>query len=145
MVILDLPFPPSANRLTRHSAKGGKLLSYTNPDYASWRKEAEGMFRKQKKTCGEPIKGFFSWFITLDQSRWPRASDGDNRCKAVVDFLQAVGVVENDKFQTGGAWAWGPVSGCVVQVRPVTASVLERASTATSPKRKSKATLLAAG
>lgn len=143
MVILDLPFPPSANRLTRHSAKGGKLLSYTNPDYASWRKEAEGMFLQQKKYCGTPIKGFFSYQIALDKTRWPMARDGDNRSKAVLDFLQAMGLIEDDKFAVAGSWSWAPVSGCFVQAHAVTKSELE--SPATSHGKKSKATLISAG
>jgi len=143
MIAIDLPFPPSTNRLTRHAAKGGKLLSYTNPDYVSWRKEAEGMFMQQKRSCGEPIKGFFSYHIALDKTRWPKARDGDNRGKAVLDFLEAMGLIEDDKFAVGGSWSWAPVSGCFVQAHPVSKSELERRDT--SPGKKSKATLLSAG
>lgn len=143
MVVLDLPFPPSANRLTRHGVRGGKLLSYTNPDYASWRKEAEGMFLQQKKTCGTPIKGFFTYHIALDKTRWPKASDGDNRAKAVLDFLQAMELIEDDKFAVSGTWSWAPVKGCMVQVHASANSELER--TATSSGQKSKASLISAG
>lgn len=144
MVVLDLPFPPSANRLTRHAAtKTGKLLSYTNPDYDSWKVEAEGMYQQQKRSCGGPIKGFFSYHIALDKTRWPKASDGDNRSKAVLDFLQAMELIEDDKFAVSGSWSWAPVNGCLVQVHPVSQSELER--TATQRGKKSKATLISAG
>jgi Holliday junction resolvase RusA-like endonuclease len=145
VVILDLPFPPSANRLTRHGVRGGKLSSYTNPDYVAWRTEAEGMFMQQKKGCGTPIKGFFTYHIALDKTRWPKASDGDNRAKAVLDFLQAMGLIEDDKFAVSGTWSWAPVKGCLVQVHASLNSELERAPSAIASGRKSKATLVSAG
>lgn len=120
MVFLELPFPPSANRLTRHGVRGGKLVSYTNPDYASWRKEAEGMFWQQKRDAGTPIDGAFTYHLTLDETRWPKASDGDNRAKAPLDFLQAMGLIKNDKYAASGTWSWGPVSGCTISATPIT-------------------------
>lgn len=145
MVVLDLPFPPSANRLTRHTARGGKLGSYPDPDYEAWKDEAGKEYLRQKEFAGEPIKGFFSYHISLDKTRWPKASDGDNRGKAVLDFLQSVGLIENDKYAVAGSWSWGPVNGCLVKVHPVTNTELERGRSATSNGRKSKASLIAAG
>lgn len=145
MVVLDLPFPPSANRLTRHAAKGGKLMSYSDPAYTSWKNEAHGEWLRQRKSAGEPIKGFFTYHIALDKSRWPKASDGDNRGKAVLDFLQSVGLIENDKYAVGGTWSWAPVKGCFVTVLPMKNSQLERGRSDMSNGRKSKASLIAAG
>ena len=120
MVVIDIPFPPSANRLTRHGVRGGKLVSYTNQDYASWQKLAEDMFWQQKRLAGSPIDGAFTYHITLDEMRWPKASDGDNRAKAPLDFLQDMGLIVNDKYAAGGSWSWGPVEGARVSVHPVT-------------------------
>lgn len=119
MVVLDIPFPPSANRLTRHGVRNGKRVSYTNPDYASWRKEAEGMYWQQKRNAGRPIKGAFTYHLVLDERRWPKASDGDNRQKAALDFLQAVGLIQDDKYAAGGSWSWGPVTGARITAYPV--------------------------
>ena len=143
MIAIYLPFPPSANRLTRHGTRGGKLMSYSDPAYTSWKADAYCEYLRQKKTAGEPIKGFFSYHIALDKTRWPKASDGDNRGKAVLDFLQSVGLIENDKYAVGGTWSWAPVKGCFVQAHRVTESELARSDT--SSGRKSKASLIAAG
>lgn len=145
MVVLDLPFPPSANRLTRHGVRNGKRVSYTNPDYASWKEEAGWMFKAQRKNAGTPIKGAFTYHLVLDETRWPKASDGDNRCKAPLDFLQDVGLIENDKLAVGGSWSWGPVKGARITAHPTQHPRIKAKSTATSSGQKSKATLLAAG
>lgn len=118
-MVLDLPFPPSANLLTRHAVRGGRLVSYTNPAYASWRAEAAAMYAQQKSDI-HPAPGAFSYHITLDEARWPRSGDGDNRGKAVLDFLQSAEIIANDKYAVGGSWAWGPVEGCRVQIWPAT-------------------------
>lgn len=136
MVVIELPFPPSANRLTRHSAKGGKLMSYSASDYTSWKADAYVAYLRQKKVMGTPIKGAFSYHITLDETRWPRASDGDNRGKAILDFLQSVGVIENDKYAVGGGWSWGPVKGCQVTAQQVTHPRIKVSSTDTSVTAK---------
>lgn len=145
MVVLDLPFPPSANRLTRHGVQRGKLVSYSDAAYTSWRNEANGMFLRQRKSAGTPVDGAFTYHLVLDEKRWPKASDGDNRQKAVLDFLQAVGLIEDDKYAAGGGWSWGPVDGARVTVHPVNHARIKVKSTATSSGPKSKATLLAAG
>jgi Holliday junction resolvase RusA-like endonuclease len=120
VVTLFLPFPPSANRLTRHGVRGGKLMSYTNPEYASWQSDAADMYWEQKRTAGRPIEGAFSYHITLDERRWPKASDGDNRGKAPLDFLQDMGLIVNDKYAAAGSWSWGPVDGCQIRAHPIT-------------------------
>jgi Holliday junction resolvase RusA-like endonuclease len=136
MVVLDLPFPPSANRLTRHAAKSGKLLSYTDPDYRSWKADAYGEYLRQKKNAGSPVKGAFTYHLILDETRWPKASDGDNRGKAVLDFIQSVGLIENDKYAASGGWSWGPVTGARITVHPIDHARIKVSSTATSSTSK---------
>lgn len=103
------------------------------------------MFRAQQKYAGTPIKGAFTYHLILDETRWPKASDGDNRCKAPLDFLQEVGLIENDKYAAGGSWSWGPVKGARITAHPVEHARIKVKSTATSSGPKLKATLLAAG
>lgn len=139
MVVLDLPFPPSANRLTRHSAKRGKLMSYSDPDYTSWKSDAYANYLRQKKNAGSPVKGAFTYHLVLDETRWPRASDGDNRQKAPLDFLQSVGLIENDKYAVSGSWSWGPVQGARITVHPTTHARIKVKSIGTSNGIVSKA------
>ncbi len=115
MVVIDLPFPISANRMWRRS--GSRI--HISKEYAAWKSEADAMFMQQKRAAGKPIKGAFTYHIALDGTRWPKASDGDNRGKCLLDFLQRVGLIENDKYAASGTWSWAPVKGCTVAVRPV--------------------------
>jgi len=113
MVMLHLPFPPSANRLWR----SGKGNTYISDKYRIWKNEAHSHFIMQRKGAGNPIRGNFTYHIILDEKRRKVARDGDNRGKCVLDFLQAVGLIEDDKFADGGGWSWGPIDGggCIVR------------------------------
>lgn len=123
MIILHLPFPPSANRLWRHTRKGGKNVVYIDAKYAAWKREADAMFLSQKLMLGERIKGGFTCFVTLDETRRRRASDVDNRLKAVLDSLQRWEVIENDKLADSVSVSWGPANGCIVALWPTAAKV----------------------
>lgn len=138
MVVLDLPFPPSANRLTRHGVRGNKLMSYSDPDYTAWKAEAHGMLDAQKRNVGTPIRGAFTYHLVLDETRWPQASDGDNRQKAVLDFLQDAKLIENDKYAVGGSWSWGPIKGARITAHPVEHARIRVKPIATSRGRASK-------
>lgn len=114
MPVLTLPFPPSANRIWRVS--NGR--THRSADYVKWEKKAEASFTNQKNHCGTPVSGGFVYHILLDETRRAVARDGDNRQKAVLDFLQHVGLIDDDKFANGGSWSWGPTEKdcCVVSV-----------------------------
>lgn len=135
MVIVDLPFPPSANRLTRHAVRGGRRVSYTAPDYVAWKEHAGWMFNAQRKNAGTPITGAFTYHLILDETQWPKASDGDNRCKAALDFLEDAGLIPNDKYAVGGSWSWGPVKGARITAHPVNHARIKVKSTDTSRGR----------
>lgn len=105
MVTLTLPFPPSANRIWRT----GKGRTYLNPKYKAWKDEAFACYLQQKKVAGHPIAGHFTYHITLDEKKRKVARDGDNRNKAPLDFLQSVGLIEDDKLADAGSWSWGPI------------------------------------
>ena len=69
------------------------------------------------KTVGEPIKGHFTYHVSLDWSKRKSNMDGDNfGSKVILDFLQRNGLIENDSLADSGTWAWAPCSGAVVQV-----------------------------
>ena len=115
MVTLSLPFPPSQNGL--FSNFGRKRVR--SERYLNWEGEAYFAFLEQKKECGRPIKGNFTYHLVLDEGK--RANrDGDNFNKAVLDFLQKFGLIENDKFADAGSWSWGPCDPgtCFVRLYP---------------------------
>lgn len=115
MVALSLPYPVSTNRIWRHS----KGRTHSSPEYAKWRDEALGMYQEQKRELGTPVVGHFTYHIVLNEKKRHGNADGDNRTKCVLDFLEKVGLIENDKYADGGSWSWGPLDetqGCFVQV-----------------------------
>lgn len=112
-MFLILPFPPSQNTLFKN-IPGGRAKTTR---YLDWDGEAYYQWLEQKKTCGSPIKGKFIYHIVLDENK--RANrDGDNFNKAVLDFLQRVGMIENDSLADAGSWSWGPTDPgmCTVSV-----------------------------
>lgn len=115
MVTLTLPFPVSVNRIWRH----GKGKTFISKQYAAWKGAAHVAYLQQRKSVGEPVAGNFTYHIILDEKRRKQARDGDNRGKVVLDFLQDVGLIVDDKFADAGSWSWGPVDGCMVRVYKV--------------------------
>ncbi len=112
-IVVDLPMPPSTNRLWR--IVGKRLV--TSAVYEGWRREAHGMFYQQHARNRPKPMQRFTISIVLDQ-RKRGISDSDNRLKAVLDFCQAAGLVTNDRGCDGGTWAWGEApSGCRIILR----------------------------
>lgn len=119
MVTLSLPFPPTLNHAKGIGRrKDGSAFMYSKDNLKQFKKDAHGFYLEQKRDCGEPIKGNFTYHIVLDEKRRPVARDGDNRGKYVLDFLQSVGLIEDDKLADAGSWSWGPVekNTCFVRV-----------------------------
>lgn len=118
-LVMDLPYPPSANRLWRaHRAghlKGGKPLFYRDGKYVSWLKECDHlcMANKWRK---QAIKGRFRASIVLNETRRLGHVDADNKIKPILDFCERAGLVENDSMANGVSVEWGEVDtgGCRV-------------------------------
>jgi crossover junction endodeoxyribonuclease RusA len=105
---IDLPFPPSTNRLWRIS--GRRLVN--SVQYELWKSAANAEFYVQFAKKRPQRLGKFTVSIILDQSKRGR-SDGDNRLKALLDFLQRAGLVANDSGCDRGEWSWGTApAGC---------------------------------
>jgi Holliday junction resolvase RusA-like endonuclease len=90
--VIDLPPPPSVNRLWRRGTKGMVL----SPAYVAWRVQADklalasGAFRGRVR-----IDGAFEAHVTLARGR---RGDLDNYgSKAVLDWAQSRELIENDK------------------------------------------------
>lgn len=95
-VALDLPFPPSVNRIWRQSAKAGKNKVRLAGDYIKWKEAADIRVLVNKTWRRVCIHGYFEAHIALNREigRW---GDLDNRIKAVLDWAQSRALVTNDK------------------------------------------------
>lgn len=120
--ILHLPMPPSlnlANRIGRNK-KTGKPQVYPNRDKIKFFAEADKLYVMQaRKIAGFP--GAFKYHLILNEAMRHGNADGDNRQKYAIDFLQRVGLIENDKLAEAGSWSWGPCEfGAMISVYPAT-------------------------
>jgi crossover junction endodeoxyribonuclease RusA len=96
-VVLDLPYPPSVNKIWKHSAALSAQRVYLAPSYILWKTHADALLMSKRGWSTKKIAGPFSIDIDLcPTTKYPRG-DLDNRIKAVLDFLQRATVIRNDK------------------------------------------------
>ena len=119
VTVLDLPMPPSTNRIWARSP-GGITLS---KDYRAWKESADkfvlytGAWRRATK-----IPGRFTATIVLDANDRRRTGDADNRVKAVLDWCQSRELIRNDSDLDWCEFGWGEAPhGCRVTLREVVA------------------------
>jgi hypothetical protein len=95
---IDLPRPPSKNRTHRAAVtKSGRPYSYRHVDYLTWINDADKIYFSLGLNRGrEPIRGEFDLAIYYSKHRIGRI-DKQNIIDAACDWLEHVGVVENDK------------------------------------------------
>jgi Holliday junction resolvase RusA-like endonuclease len=114
-IVIDLPYPPSVNRIWRANKAGPKAVSIS-PEYRTWKKHADGLALSMAQFRGvKTIVGPFEAKIVLKRQR----GDLDNRSKGVLDWLQSRGVIADDKYCERLTMEWGEApTGCRVTVRP---------------------------
>jgi Holliday junction resolvase RusA-like endonuclease len=94
-IVLDLPQPPSVNRFM-------KKLGNKSPAVKAWTAEADYQLyaarAARRGTPSEivPMKGLFEAQFIFQRSS--RGGDIDNRVKPLLDWLQRVGLIENDSM-----------------------------------------------
>lgn len=116
MTTIELPFPPSVNRIWRQNRQRGGV--YLDARYKTWKRAADNEFLAHKREW-EPVKGPFRATITLDQAHRGR-SDLDNRIKVLFDWAQRVGLIEQDNLCEGLHVRWGKAaSGCRIVLTAV--------------------------
>lgn len=121
-IVIDLPYPPSVNRLWRSTA-AEKNRVYLSPAYVKWKDAADVLLLGAKGWRAQKITGAFHIEIALCPTAQghPRG-DLDNRIKAVLDYLQRVEIIHNDKHCQRLLAEWvdraGAPNGCRVKVRP---------------------------
>ena len=113
MIVLRLPFPPSANSLF-----AGKRRRYVSPQYKRWRVNAGWEIRLQKV---QPIAGP----VTIDIALTPpdnRRRDCDNANKPILDLLVANGLLADDSReivrQVTARWTDADQPQAVVTITP---------------------------
>jgi Holliday junction resolvase RusA-like endonuclease len=92
---IDLPWPPSTNRIWQHNKAGRKQVSLSI-EYVLWKKNADklAMALGQMKNF-KRIDGAFEAHIILRQNG---RGDIDNRVKAILDWAQSRELILDDKF-----------------------------------------------
>ena len=100
-ITLDLPFPPSTNRIWRRS--GGKIIK--SKIYLDWLNAADMYVLSTRQFPKRKIHGPFRAAIRLNRDLRGR-SDGDNRIKALLDWCQSRDLVRNDSDCLSGFWVW---------------------------------------
>lgn len=127
-IILDIPAPPSTNRIWRHKRNGlGKLSVYNSKEYEAWKKEAGRTILANRQYPKEnKIIGPFEISVQLARSSH---GDLDNFLKALLDFLQPsrksgdnrIGIIADDKDCQKVWMEWVPTAsaplGCHVVLR----------------------------
>ena len=113
--IVDLPFPPSVNRIWRISKNSTR--PHLDTRYASWKRVCDNLATANKRAWA-PVTGPFEAVVTLDENyRYRATSDADNRLKAVMDWLQRAKLIENDKLAQRTVIQWGHApEGCRVEI-----------------------------
>jgi hypothetical protein len=111
--VLDLPIPPTVNRVRRAHGRGSKLLQ-------TWQKQADmavmaaGGLRKLTK-----MPSRYEVILTLDEGA---RIDLDAASKYTIDYARRLGLVQNDdkRFLRKVTIEWGAASGrCRMTLRSV--------------------------
>lgn len=100
--IVDLPYPPSANRLWRMAGQGKPPFKST--EYSAWLSHAGLSVNVQKPGT---VEGPYALHIAAGKPD-KRRRDLDNLIKPIGDLLQAAGVVTDDCLCQRVSAEWVP-------------------------------------
>ena len=109
MILLNLPFPPSANALTRNVPGRGRVKTER---YKTWLRAAGTEVLATPLDRRVPIMGPYSVVIILaDARRWHKNGkrkkiDGPNFFKAPEDLMVAHQLLEDDHLAEHAAVTW---------------------------------------
>jgi hypothetical protein len=124
---IKLPFPISINRIwrstVRHRRTGSQLQIsgpasvIRSPEYRLWIKHADDMWLTQKIGMRPVMLGHHRVHLVLDARR--RRADGHNLMKGVLDWLQRVEIIHNDRDTDFWSGEWAFADGCTVHITGV--------------------------
>lgn len=112
---LTLPLPPSVNRIQ-------KRLGNSDPLVKEWRERCHGYVYEQGPL--KQLKGPYIIEIVWPISRWNEEKggrfDADNKVKPLSDYIESLGIIQNDKLCWRLEAGWGNVDHdcCLVEVWP---------------------------
>jgi Holliday junction resolvase RusA-like endonuclease len=126
-LVIDLPYPPSVNKIWKSASALASNKVYLSPSYVKWKSLADALLMSQRGWMSRRLTGPFSIDIDLcPPARYPRG-DLDNRIKATLDFLQRASVIANDKDCQRLVAQWvgqgRAPEGCRVTLRPMKLTV----------------------
>lgn len=115
---VDLPCPPSVNRVRRIDGKGARLLK-------AWHKRADVLLMGARGRTRQPlpigrIKGPFEAHIVISDKL--TGIDLDNGIKAILDYAVRIELVPDDaqKYFRRLVVEWGPaLEGCRLTLRSI--------------------------
>jgi Holliday junction resolvase RusA-like endonuclease len=100
-ITIDLPMPISTNKIWRT----GRGRTYRSKEYVAWCEQADLEVTASKQYPKRKINGPFEVEILLS-TVGRKGRDGDNFCKAALDFCQSRDMVRNDSDCRRGSWEW---------------------------------------
>ena len=116
-IVFDFPAPPSINRNAAEARLGNSCSRVVR-----WRRAADAhlIYTRQNHKLGNPIIGWFCIDIIWDRNlRSGKPGDIDNRIKYLLDYLQALRIIENDGDCQLMRVSFGTApDGCRVRLRP---------------------------
>lgn len=113
MIVLSLPYPPSANRIWRNVR--GKTLK--SAEYRTWLASALVWIKSANRTL-PLIRGPYRLTVTATRPD-RRARDLDNLLKPISDCLTQAGVIEDDSNAASILLAWSeaaPIKGGAISI-----------------------------
>lgn len=98
VIVVDLPLPPSVNRIWQRNKAGKKKVS-RSPAYTRWIKAADALVMATGAHKGvKTIRGPFNALIELSRAKLSEiGGDPDNRVKAILDYAQRIALIANDR------------------------------------------------
>ena len=117
-IVIDLPFPPSTNRLHGRSPTSRKY--YRRGKYESWLQHADQMVLLHGSLPRTRLDENFEATLLFDEAAG-KNSDLDNRIKAVLDWAVSREIVTDDRYCRRLVAQWVPhmraPHGCMLILR----------------------------
>lgn len=110
VTLLELPAPPSVNKMYRNVPGRGRVRS---AEYVDWAAMAGWKLRAQHPST---IAGNVIVVIGVEREARMMGADIDNRIKALLDLLVEHGVIEDDKRVAAVAAAWNPAKSGLARI-----------------------------
>ena len=109
---IELPLPPSVNRLEARRGNSSSVVQ-------RWHRNADAhVLSDQKRIYALAVRGPFAIAITWTELECGH-SDIDNRVKVLLDYLQRISLIDNDRDCRRLTVGWGLAPrGCRVRLEP---------------------------